>query len=233
MLLARYNGQKTYGALGTATVKDVFSAEELKDAQIMTSNWLYSSYIENIGNGKFKISALPYQAQIAPIYGMMPYDYDADGLLDVVMVGNDYGMELLQGRADGFNGLVLKNMGKNTFKAIELNESGFYVPNDARALSKIHLANQKELILATQNRGALTVFSPNLTAGKVVYPQRNEVKAEIVLKNGQKRTQEFYWGHSFLSQSPPPILLDASVQEVRFLDKKNGVVRTVNNPIIQ
>jgi enediyne biosynthesis protein E4 len=224
---------QTYGALGTATVKDVFSAEELKDAQIMTSNWLYSSYIENIGNGKFKISALPYQAQIAPIYGMMSYDCNRDGLLDVVMVGNDYGMELLQGRADGFNGLVLQNMGKNTFKAVELNESGFYVPNDARALSKIHLANKKELVLATQNHGALTLFSPNFISTKVIYPQRNEVKAEIVLKNGQKRTQEFYWGHSFLSQYPLSILLDASVQEVRFLDKKNGVVRTVNSQVIQ
>jgi enediyne biosynthesis protein E4 len=228
---------QTYGALGTATVKNVFSAEELKDAQIMTSNWLYSSYIENTGNGKFKISVLPYQAQIAPIYGMMPYDYDGDGLLDVMMVGNDYGMELLQGRADGFNGLVLKNMGKNggnnMFKAIELNESGIYVPNDARALSRVHLGNQKELILATQNHGALTVFSPKRASSKVVYPQRNEVKAEIVLKNGQKRTQEFYWGHSFLSQHPLSILLDLSVQEVRFLDKKNGVVRTVNNQAIQ
>jgi enediyne biosynthesis protein E4 len=224
---------QTYGAFGTSTVKNVFSAEELKDAQIMTSNWLYSSYIENTGNGKFKISALPYQAQIAPIYGMVPYDYDADGLLDVVMVGNDYGMELLQGRADGFNGLVLKNMGKNTFKAIELNESGIYVPNDARALSRVHLANQKELILATQNHGALSVFSPKTPVSKVIYPQPNEIKAGIMLKNGQKRTQEFYWGHSFLSQYPLSILLDASVQEVRFLDKKNGVVRTVNNQVIQ
>jgi enediyne biosynthesis protein E4 len=228
---------QTYGAFGTATVKNVFSTEELKDAQIMTSNWLYSSYIENTANGKFKMSALPYQAQIAPIYGMMPYDYDADGLLDVMMVGNDYGMELLQGRADGFNGLVLKNMGKNggknTFKAVELNESGIYVPNDAKALSRVHLANQKELILATQNHGALTVFLPKTAVSKVVYPQRNEVKTEIVLKNGQKRMQEFYWGHSFLSQYPLSILLDASVQEVRFLDKKNGVVRTVNNQVIQ
>jgi hypothetical protein len=164
---------------------------------------------------------------------MMPYDYDGDGLLDVVMVGNDYGMELLQGRADAFNGLILKNMGNNQFKAIELNESGFYVPNDARALSKIHLANNKELILATQNHGALKVFAPKSSGGKVIYPQKNEVKAQITLKNGQKRLQEFYWGHSFLSQYPLSILMDGSVQSVDFLDKKNSVLRKVNGQEVQ
>jgi enediyne biosynthesis protein E4 len=229
---------QTYGAFGQATVTDVFTKEELKDAQIMHANWLQSSYVENLGNGKFKMTALPYQAQVAPIYGMMPYDYDGDGLLDVVMVGNDYGMELLQGRADAFNGLILKNLGGNQFKPIELNESGFYVPNDARALSKITLANKKEVILATQNRGALKAFaltkfqaeSQNL---RTIYPQKNELKARITLKNGQKRLQEFYWGHSFLSQYPLSISLNSSVQSVDFLDKKNNSVRKVNGQDVQ
>jgi enediyne biosynthesis protein E4 len=163
---------------------------------------------------------------------MMSYDYDGDGLLDVIMVGNDYGMELLQGRADAFNGLILKNLGGNQFKAIELNESGFYVPNDARALSKITLANKKELILATQNRGELKAFLPK-SSNKVIYPQKNEVKAQITLKNGQKRLEEFYWGHSFLSQYPLSISLNSSVQSVDFLDKKNNVLRKVNNQEVQ
>jgi enediyne biosynthesis protein E4 len=224
---------QTYGAFGQATVTDVFTKDELKDAQIMRANWLQSSYVENLGNGKFKMTALPYQVQIAPIYGMMPYDYDGDGLLDVVMVGNDYGMELLQGRADAFNGLILKNLGGNQFKPIELNESGFYVPKDARALSKITLANKKEVILATQNRGALKAFAPKLSNSTTIYPQKNEVKAQITLKNGQKRLQEFYWGHSFLSQYPLSISLNSSVQSVDFLDKKNISIRKINNQEVQ
>jgi enediyne biosynthesis protein E4 len=154
---------KTYADFGMATVQKVFSADELKDAQILSANWMQSSYVENLGNGKFQLSALPYQAQLAPIYGILPMDYDKDGLQDVLMVGNDYGMELLQGRADAFNGLVLKNMGKGQFKPVELNESGFCVPNDARALAKIQLANKKELVLATQNRGILKIFQRKVT----------------------------------------------------------------------
>jgi enediyne biosynthesis protein E4 len=79
----------------------------------------------------------------------------------MLMVGNDYGMELLQGRADAFNGLVLKNKGKGKFHAIELNESQFFVPNDARALVRIQNAKHGEMILASQNRGAIKAFKKN------------------------------------------------------------------------
>lgn len=151
---------QTYADFGNATVQDVFTPEELKGAQILQSNWLSSSYIENIGNGKFKMTALPTAAQLAPIYGILPYDVDQDGLLDIMLVGNDFGMELLQGRADAFNGLILKNRGKGHFEPLTLNESHFFVPGNARAISKLKLANGKEIILTTQHKGALKVFAP-------------------------------------------------------------------------
>ena len=235
---------QTYGAFGAATVKDVFTAEELKDAQIMKANWMYTSYIENLGNGKFKISALPYQAQIAPINGMSVLDYDGDGLQDVLMVGNDYGMELLQGRADAFYGLLLKNMGGGQFKAIEMNESGFYVPNDARALARVSLGNQKSIWVATQNKGLMKVFTFNLGISKTIplshvsglmerSLRKNEVKAEILLKNGQKQLREFYWGNAFLSQESRSILMDNSIKSVTVFDNKNKVTRQFNNGEVQ
>ncbi len=218
----------TYGDYGKATVQDVFSTKELEGAQIMHSNWLSSSYIENLGNGKFKITALPTSAQLAPIYGMLPYDVDKDGLMDLMMVGNDYGMELLQGRADAFDGLVLKNMGNNQFKPIELDQSHFYIPNDARALTRIN-ANGKELFLATQNKGVMKVFSlKNNQYVKAIPLSKNEVKAVFFLKNGQKRVQEFYWGSTFLSQESRSVLYDLNVQEVRFFDRNGKETRQLN-----
>jgi hypothetical protein len=76
------------------------------------------------------------------------------------MSGNDFGMELLQGRADAFNGLVLKNLGKNQFAPVELEQSHFFVPGDGRALAKVRLNGGREIIVATQNRGKLKVFAP-------------------------------------------------------------------------
>lgn len=234
----------TYSDFGNATVQDVFSAKELEGAQIIKSNWFSSSYLENLGGGKFKITALPTAAQLAPIYGMMPYDVDKDGLLDLMMVGNDYGMELLQGRADAFDGLVLKNMGNNQFKSIELDQSHFYIPNDARALTHINLANGKQLFLATQNKGAMKVFSLKNTEttqnlklktqnSKPIPLSKNEVKALFLLKNGQKRLTEFYWGSTFLSQESRSIMLDSEVQEALFYDKNNEITRKIENRQLQ
>ena len=216
----------TYGALGEATVQDIFPAADLKDAQIMRTNWMSSSYVENLGGGKFAITALPVEAQIAPVQGMLPYDVDGDGLLDLLLVGNDYGMELQQGRADAFCGLVLRNMGQNRFRSVDLQQSHFVVPGNARALARVNLAGQRELILATQHRGPLKVFSKPGVSGITIRLEPAETKAVITLKNGQKRTQEFYWGCGYLSQQSRTLLLSDDIAFVTFFDRNNKQTRT-------
>jgi hypothetical protein len=217
-----------YAALGEATVQDVFSAEELKGAQILKTNWLSSSYVENLGGGKFKISPLPWQAQVAPTFGILPYDLDDDGLLDLLMVGNDYGMELLQGRADASNGVVLRNLGGGQFAAIELEDSRFSVPFDARALAQIGLADGRNLVVATQNRAPMRVFAPR-RAAKFLPLKPNETHALLTLQNGQQQRREFYWGGTFLSQSSRRLELSSSVREIALFDGKNNLTRKETN----
>ncbi|MCC6459314.1 MAG: VCBS repeat-containing protein [Saprospiraceae bacterium] len=219
----------TYGALGEATVQDVFSKAELKDALILETNWMYTSYVENLGKGRFKLTALPVQAQVAPVYGILPFDFDHDGLTDILMVGNDYGMELLQGRADAFYGLALRNTGGNQFAALELEESHFYVPRDAKALGRVGLANGQEMILATQNQDALQAFVPKLPASKSVALRPNEVKARLTLQNGRQQIREFYWGSGYLSQEPRSLRFDPSVKEIQLLDNKGQPTRTLSH----
>ncbi len=151
-----------YSDLGAATFDKVLTDTDKKGAIALTTNWLQSSYVENLGKGQFKITTLPVEAQFAPIFGILPTDIDKDGLIDLLMVGNDFGMEMVQGRADAFYGQVFKNYGKGRFGAISLPKSGFNVPNNARAIAEIKLESGQKLILATQNRGELRVFK-NLT----------------------------------------------------------------------
>ncbi|MBP6828121.1 MAG: hypothetical protein KA165_16275, partial [Saprospiraceae bacterium] len=174
----------------------------------------------------FAIRPLPVQAQIAPLYGMLPYDFDHDGLTDLLTVGNDFGMELLQGRADAFYGLVLKNTGKGQFKALELAESKFYVPNDARALTRIGLANGQELILATQNHDALKVFAPARPTEKLIPLKPEEVKAVITFSDGRQQAKEFYRGSTFLSQEPRNLAWFAGMKQVVFYDRSGRTTRT-------
>jgi hypothetical protein len=128
-------------------------------------------------------------------------------------------MELLQGRADAFNGLLLRNTpaGPARFEAVRLDKSGFYVPFDGRSLVRIVNAQGKERIVAAQNRAPLKVFAPAGNAPVAfLAAQPDEIKAVLTLQNGQQRLQEFYWGDGYLSQSPRLVRKDAAVRAVTF-----------------
>ena len=221
-----------YGDYGMATVQQVFNQQELEGAIIKKTNQLASCFIENLGGGKFKYQELPVQAQLAPIFGMIPYDIDHDGLIDLMMTGNAFGMELLQGRADAFNGLVLKNLGKNQFRALSLQESNFFVPRNARALVHMRMENGNDLVLATQNRDDMRVFAPNnKEKSTLIRCTPNEVKAKITLRNGQTRLQELYWGQGFLSQQQRALIMDNTVEKMEILDGKNKTTRTIGGNV--
>lgn len=147
----------TYGEYGVATVSDMFSEEERSDALVMKANWMKTSVVENLGNGQFKIHALPTAAQFAPVYDTTTKDMNQDGQLDILLIGNDFGMEVQQGRADAFQGLVLQDKGNLQWQVLTMKESNFYVPGDAKALATL-LVEDKEIVLATQNKGQLKVF---------------------------------------------------------------------------
>jgi enediyne biosynthesis protein E4 len=214
-----------YQKFANAGIYDILSAEELKDALILKANYLKTSYIENSGEGKFKISALPMQTQTAPVNGMLVEDFDADGNLDVLMVGNDFGNEVSVGRLDAFNGLLLKGDGGGNFKSVNLSESAFCVSGDAKGLVRVTNSQGKPIIMASQNRSDLKSFMgmKSLIAKRL---QTNDVVIFEKLKNGKTRKLEVGYGTSFLSQSSRSILLSPSIKSVEVLDyqgKKRGL----------
>jgi enediyne biosynthesis protein E4 len=148
----------TYQDYSEATLEEMFTAEELENAQKSMANWMASSYIENLGDGKFNISPLPAPAQLAPINAMLTHDLNNDGYLDLLIVGNNSGNSVFWGPIDAMNGLLMLGDGKGGFTTHPYTETGFFVPGDARALGKLTLAGGNTLFLATQNRDSLKVF---------------------------------------------------------------------------
>ena len=193
----------TYKSYGLATINELWSEKDRQGAVVKTANDLQTCYLENKGNGQFIIRPLPLKAQAAPVYGMLSEDVDGDGNLDVLMVGNDYGMEPYSGRHDAFNGLCLKGDGKGNFSELTLQESGFFVRGDAKGLARIHTANEP-IWIATQNQDSLEVVArsatrPAAAAWKEVKP--DDFCADITYADGKKERVEFYYGSTYLSQS--------------------------------
>lgn len=224
------NGQSTlfrrkferYKKYALSTESTLFSEDEKKDALILTGNYDKSSYVENLGNGQFKISRLPSLAQIAPVNGIITEDVNGDGLLDVVMVGNDYGNEVFVGKMDAHLGLVLLGDGKGGFTALSPKESGFVVPGDGKALIKVSTLEGKPLLVASQNRSKLLAFEASTSSQELLrYVPSQEVMAVVLtFADGKKQRIETSLGSGFLSQSGREILIPKNIKSVESIDYK-------------
>jgi enediyne biosynthesis protein E4 len=215
-----------FASYGKAKITDMFKADELANADKYHANYLESSYIENLGGGKFKITKLPFLAQTAPIFGINIADFDNDGLLDAILVGNDFGAELTNGRYDAMNGILLKNLGKGNFATINASESKFYVPGNAKALAKITIASGKNVFLASQNLGKLLAFKA-INYSKNIIVDKNDVFALLTDKNGKTRKEEFYFGNTFYSNGSRNLSLSDKIIKVEIVDSK-GAKRVVD-----
>ncbi len=219
----KYN---TYADYGEATVPEMFSEEEMEGALILEANYMKSAILENRGNGEFVVHDLPIEAQFAPIYGIKATDVNGDHLSDLVLIGNDLGVEVQQGRADALNGLVLINQGRFNFKAVALEESHFYVPNAGIGLVTVANGNE-ELLLATQNRSALKAYQLSVPADYTITPlQANEVKA-LYYCNGVKRMEVFYWGTGFMSQSSRYVKQTKDCDKIELYNGAGNITRVL------
>ena len=214
----------TYKAYGLASIDELLQPADRRDALVLKATCMQSSYFENKGNGKFSCSALPLEAQFAPVYGMQAADINEDGNTDLMLTGNDYGMEPYSGRHDAFNGLCLLGNGLGKFTAMPAAASGFYVNGDGKALATLHTANGTDLLLATQNQDSLKVFAatakPN--SKKWITLQPGDFSADILYPGGRKRKLEFYYGAGFLSQSSRIIATDASAIKITVTDYRGN-----------
>ena len=221
-----------YADFGRATVKDVFTTEEMKDVSIQTANYMSTSWIENLGGGKFELHSLPLAAQTAPVYGMQCRDINGDALPDLMLIGNDYGMETSQGRADAFNGLVLLNNGKKQFTPTSFGQSGFFVPGDARALSFASI-NNLPFLIATENRKPLRLFQLPNTKNVQVTVMPGETFAILTHADNRKERIEFSNGSSFLSQRSHNWYFDSRLKDIAIFDAKGSKTRTIDPKINQ
>lgn len=218
----KFERYKEYARVSEA---DLFTAEELEGVTILQGNYDRSSYIENLGNGKFKIHELPLLAQIAPVNGMLVDDINGDGNPDVMMIGNDYGNEVFSGRYDAMTGLVLLGGRKGGFEPVRSLESGFVVPGDGKSMAILTLADARKIYLSTQNRNALKVHAAvNANPGKTFKVPVGIHTVILELENGKTQKIEVYNRSGFLSNSGGTISFPSNLKSLKGIDYKGVVV---------
>ena len=211
----------TYKDFGKADFAALFSKAEREGELHLGANYLKTVLLKNSGNGKFEVQPLPEQAQLAPVYGIAIDDYNNDGNIDAMLVGNDYGTEVSTGRYDAFDGLLLLGNGKNAMQPQTILQSGFFVPGDAKALVKLSGNHHQYLLAASQNRGELKLFE-NRKNNRLLKLEPDDLFAILYYQNGQKRKEEFYYGSSFLSQSSRLMVIPKGTDRIEIHNAKSG-----------
>jgi hypothetical protein len=170
---------------------------------------LGSSYLENLGSGRFQLKELPMEAQWSPILGTIISDLNMDGNLDLVLTGNFHEFEVGMGQSDSFLGLVLLGNGKGEFKPQTPINSGFISDGNTRALVRL-ISGNKELILSSVNNDSLKIFERQLNADGVTRISPEGDSGYIYFQSGDVRKFEIYSGEGYLSQSGRSFAIPAS-----------------------
>jgi hypothetical protein len=157
MLKDRY---QTYEQFTQVDFKTLLAIDDIDELTLKTTISA-SSYLENLGGGKFRISSLPISCQVAPVNTFLVKDLDGDGNLDALLAGNDFYAETHFGRYDGLTGIYLKGDGSGKFKTILSKDSGFYLPNHTSQLDQIQDIHNNALFIAGQNNNEIKVFELN------------------------------------------------------------------------
>ncbi len=192
----------SYSAYAEASFDEIFTDEEMEGAYVAEAVRFESSYLENLGDGTFRISALPLKAQFAPTFGLLTGDYNGDGHLDILMVGNWHAPQPQTGWYNASVGAFLAGDGTGRFRYVHFTKSGFFVHGDARGLAEVMTGPRGSLVVATQNDDRLRVFSNTQRGGaRNVELRPLDHYAILTFSDGTTRKQEFYYGSGYLSQS--------------------------------
>jgi len=148
---------KTYAEFSKADFNQIFDEKDLKKAQKHQIYNLSSSYVENLGNGKFKIHRLPDMAQWSSIQTLLIDDFNNDSYPDILAAGNIYEVNTQFSRLDASHGILLLNDDKGNFTtSLNINKS-FNISGPARSIKKIKI-NQSSYYMIGINNDSLQML---------------------------------------------------------------------------
>ena len=219
----------SYDAYSRAKISDIFDEKELRSALVLSAVEMRSCYIENVGNSKFVLKPLPIDAQISPVFGSLADDFNGDGFLDVLLVGNSDAFETYTGPYDASLGTLLLGNGQGDFRYIPQTQSGLYLDHDQKALGTLFTGTENLIVLTNNNAETQLLRSSYQEKGQYIALEPFEVSLEIVFANGKIERREIGYGGGYLTQSSRGLFIPKEkVKAIYIYDFSGKRNRTIN-----
>ncbi len=145
----RYERNADYARAG---LDEVLTPDMMTGALVLDCKETRSGYFKGDGKGGFVFHPFPSMAQIAPVNAIVCTDVNGDGILDVVVAGNEYQAATMSGRYDASYGLVLLGDGHGGFTPVRPTAAGLVLDGDVRDLKVVHSGGRRVLLVAVNDQ---------------------------------------------------------------------------------
>ncbi|HET8735945.1 MAG TPA: VCBS repeat-containing protein [Pricia sp.] len=142
----------------TKSMDELFSRTVLDSALVKHISTFKSVIAYNQGNKKFQIAELPPRAQFSSIHAIETVDIDKDGILDILMAGNDFDLKPQFGRLDANYGITLLGDKEGNYSVIEPKLSGFFLEGEVRNLHSFKNKKKQQFVIAGINDALPKIF---------------------------------------------------------------------------
>ncbi len=138
-----------------ARLDEIFSADKLMNADILTADYFDNSILMNKGNMSFTTVPMPWLAQLSSYKDAVVVNANNDSLPDILLVGNFYNNNIQMGRNDADFGTILINKGNGKFVCESIN--GLNIKGEVRHIKEINIGKEKAYVLARNNDSLMVI----------------------------------------------------------------------------
>ena len=151
----------SYADFSKKYFQEIFDKEVIDNAIQRQVTFQESAVAMNIGNGNFEIKKLPKEVQFSSVNAICVMDVNHDGILDLVLGGNQFEFKPQFSRLDANYGSVLLGNNKGDFSWLPYSQSGFFVKGEIKNIKTIQSKNNKISLIAIINDNAPKIFKHN------------------------------------------------------------------------
>ena len=151
----------SYTDYSKKSFQELFSGSIINNSIQKTVNIQESIIAINKGNGKFEIKTLPKEVQFSSVNTILTLDVNKDGILDIILGGNQYEFKPQFGRLDSNFGSVLLGDKKGNYTWTSYDKSGFYLKGEVKHIQKIKNKNNTVSFIAVINDATPKIFKIN------------------------------------------------------------------------
>lgn len=154
-LKRQFPNYSSYSSISSRELLSGMNPEDIQKRKIVTYE---SSVFLNEGEEGFTRNALPLRAQFSHVMDVLPIMMNGEELQGLLLVGNNYGVNVHQGHDDASIGAYLAGTWPDMMD-VPVTQSGFYAPGDTRQVKLLRAGDGEQLLLVSRNNASILFYS--------------------------------------------------------------------------